>query len=146
MCPFRSRSLTHIHSLALAVSSLDAILNYLQCLSEEPSIMTHRLSTLSRLYIRSWDATLWRALTGSFYDALIKMEPRVLRNQWLNKKKNISISQLDLGVDIDIVTLTWFRRLYKTFYKRNIIIGIIWIFYIFTYETLYQIIFFVVLN
>lgn len=58
--------------------------------------MTHRLSALSRLYTRSWDATLWRALTGSFFNALpAQVEPRVLRDQRLNnrKKKGISISQ-----------------------------------------------------
>lgn len=102
MCPSCSRSRTHAFIRTLAILfTLDTrlLIIYNLLFSEEPSIMTHQLSAFSLSFSPSLSLSLaiihtflgrdslWRALTGSFFNALAVVEPRISHDQWLNNKK-----------------------------------------------------------
>lgn len=97
-----SVSLTLIHTRTLAFSrfsSLNAILHYLQVFRRSRRYNDTSIKcSLAVIHTRSWDATLWRALTGSFFNALAEVEPRISRDQWLNnKKKGFRSANFSLG-------------------------------------------------
>jgi len=128
MCPFRSHfhtctharthARTHTRTLSLSLSlslsfslswfsSFNAILHYLQVFRRSRRYNDTSIKrSLAVIHTRSWDATLWRALTGSFFNALAEVKPKISRDQWLHnkKKKGFRSANFSLG--------PWYHFLY----------------------------------